>query len=168
MTRTRTLLLGLLVSAGLASAALAGGPYTIENNELKLPGPVVFETGSDKLKPESAAVIDFVKGYLDDKTYISMMRIENHTDSDGNAAKNQELSEKRAMAVARALVAKGVDCKRLLAVGFGGSKPIESNSTPEGKAKNRRTSFVNAALRGRPIGGMPVDGGGKVAGDVCR
>lgn len=169
MTRTRTLLLALLASAGLASLAIAEPKrYELEGNSLKIPGPVVFETGSDKLKPESEVIIDYVKGYLDDKTYISLMRIENHSDSDGNAERNQTLSEKRALAVARALVAKGVDCKRLIAVGFGGSKPIESNSTPEGKAKNRRTTFVNAALRGRPIGGMPVDGGGKVAGDVCR
>ena len=96
------------------------------------------------------------------------MRIESHTDTDGSAAKNQALSEKRAMAVARALVAKGVDCKRLIAVGFGGEKPAAPNDTPENKAQNRRTLFINAALRGRPIGGMPVDGGGKVAGDVCH
>lgn len=168
MKTSRITLLAALATAGIASLALAGGPYTIENNELKVPSPILFETGSDKLKPESDATLDFVKGYLDDKSYISLMRIENHTDSDGNAEKNQALSEKRALAVARALVAKGVDCKRLIAVGFGSSKPIESNSTPEGKAKNRRTSFINAALRGRPIGGMPVDGSGKVAGEVCK
>ncbi|MBP6608828.1 MAG: carboxypeptidase regulatory-like domain-containing protein, partial [Deltaproteobacteria bacterium] len=38
---------------------------------------------------------------------------------------------------------------------------------PDGRAQNRRVAFVNAALRGRPIGGMPIDGGGKVAGDLC-
>lgn len=166
MTRSRTLLAALALSAGLAAAASAGS-YTIENNELKVPGPVLFETGSDKIKPDSGAVLDYVKGYLDDKTYVSLMRIESHTDGDGSPQKNQELSERRALAVARALVARGVDCKRLIAVGFGGTKPVESNATPEGKAKNRRTTFVNAALRGRPIGGMPVDGGGKVAGNVC-
>jgi OOP family OmpA-OmpF porin len=40
-------------------------------------------------------------------------------------------------------------------------------SRVEGRAQNRRTLFVNAALRGRPIGGMPVDGGGRVGGDPC-
>jgi OOP family OmpA-OmpF porin len=53
-------------------------------------------------------------------------------------------------------------------VGFGGSKPVASNTTPEGRGQNRRVAFINAALRGRAIGGMPLDGGGKVAsGDLC-
>jgi OOP family OmpA-OmpF porin len=95
------------------------------------------------------------------------MRIEVHTDNTGGSAFNQSLSEKRALEVAKALVAKGVDCKRLVPVGFGETKPRGDNSTPEGKALNRRTMFVNAGLRGRPIGGMPVEGGGKLAGDPC-
>ena len=40
--------------------------------------------------------------------------------------------------------------------------------TDDEKAQNRRTSFVNASLKGKPIGGMPVDGGGKVSGDPCK
>jgi OOP family OmpA-OmpF porin len=70
--------------------------------------------------------------------------------------------------VARRLVADGSACKRLLPVGFGGTKPVASNATPDGKAQNRRTDFVNAELRGRAIGGLPVDGGGRVAGDPCK
>lgn len=142
--------------------------YEIQNNELKVPGPVVFETGSDKIKPESEATLNFVKGYLDAKTYISLLRIEVHSDAQGADEFNQTMTEKRALAVAKWLVGKGVDCKRLLPTGFGETKPIDSNSTAEGRAHNRRTVFANAALRGRPIGGMPVDGGGKVAGDPCK
>lgn len=168
------------VPFALAAALLACAPGTLradvaplprfelDGNELKVPASVLYETGSDKLKPESDAAIDHVKSYLDAKSYISLLRVEVHTDSQGAADANQALSEKRALAVVRALIAKGVDCKRLIAVGFGASKPVESNATPEGRARNRRTSFINAALRGRPIGGMPVDGGGKVAGDACR
>ena len=77
------------------------------------------------------------------------------------------LSEKRALAVCATLVKLGVDCKRLIAVGFGSSKPVADNVTAEGKATNRRLIFVNAALRNHAIGGMPVDGGGKVAGEIC-
>jgi len=69
--------------------------------------------------------------------------------------------------VARGLVEKGVDCKRLVPVGFANTKPVAENATPEGKAKNCRMAFVNAALRDRPIGGLPVDGDGKLAGDPC-
>jgi OOP family OmpA-OmpF porin len=65
-------------------------------------------------------------------------------------------------------VALGVDCKRLLPVGFGSGKPLSDNPTPEGKAQNRRVTFINAALEGKPIGGMPVDGGGTAAGNPCK
>jgi OOP family OmpA-OmpF porin len=140
--------------------------FTIEHGELVLPGPVVFETGSAKLSPVSDEVLEHVKAYLADKDYISLMRIEGHTDSD--AKDGQALSEKRAMAVVAWLVGHGVACSRLLPVGFGSNKPVAPNDTPDNKAKNRRISAVNAALKGRAIGGMPVDGGGHVAGDPCK
>lgn len=140
----------------------------VKNGQLQLPGPVVFETGKDILKPESDDVLKLVKDYLDGKPEISLLRVEGHTDSDGDDKANQTLSELRAVAVARWLVAKSIDCKRLLPVGFGETKPVAANDTPENKAQNRRTAFVNAALKGKPIGGMPVDGGGKVAGDPCK
>lgn len=141
--------------------------YTLEGSEVKIDQPVLFETGSAVLKPESDAALKIIKQYLDDKSYISTLRVEAHSDNVGDPAKNQSLTEKRALAVCKALVAMGVDCKRLIAVGFGDTKPIEENSTPEGKAANRRVSFINAALRGHTIGGMPLDGGGVVAGDIC-
>ena len=109
-----------------------------------------------------------MKDYLDAKDHISSMRIEAHTDSQGAETVNQLLSEKRAVAIAAALVRKGISCKRLLPVGFGSTKPIAVNDTPEGRASNSRTVFATAALRGRPIGGMPLEGGGKLAGDPCK
>ncbi|MDP3153006.1 MAG: OmpA family protein [Archangium sp.] len=141
--------------------------YELQGNELKLPGPITFETNSDKLKPESDAVLEHVKGYLEAKTYITLLRVETHTDSMGMDSANQALSEERAAAVVQALIKKGVECSRLLAVGFGGNKPISANDTREGRALNRRTVFANAALKGRPIGGMPVDGGGKAVPQKC-
>ncbi|MFO0758696.1 MAG: OmpA family protein [Byssovorax sp.] len=142
--------------------------FKMENGGLKLPGPVVFESGKDILKPESDEVLEVVKDYLDAKPEVTLLRIEGHTDSDGTHDGNQKLSELRALAVAHWLVAKGVDCKRLIPVGFGQDKPVAPNDTPDNKAQNRRVAFVNAGLKGKPIGGMPVDGGGKVAGEVCH
>jgi len=142
--------------------------FELDGNALKLPGPVLYETGSAKLKPESDAVLAHVKAYLDDKPAITLLRIEVHTDAQGGGDFNQRMSEARAMEVARWLIGKGIDCKRLLPVGFGETKPIADNATPDGRAANRRTLFVNAALRGKPIGGVPVDGGGKLAGDTCK
>jgi OmpA-OmpF porin, OOP family len=142
--------------------------YKLDGNEVKISKPITFETGSDKLKPESTAALEIIKQYLTDKSYISLLRVECHTDNAGQANSSQLLTEKRAMAICKKLIEMGVDCKRLIAVGFGGNKPVADNSTPEGKAENRRVSFVNAALRNHLIGGMPEDGGGHVAGDICN
>lgn len=133
--------------------------YQFEGNTLITP-QVVFETGKATLAPESEAALNFVKEYLVAKTYVTMLRIEVHTDSQGDDAANQKLSEARAAAVVDALTQRGVSCSRLIAVGFGETKPVAPNTTAEGRAKNRRTVFVNAGLRGRAIGGMPIDGGG--------
>jgi OOP family OmpA-OmpF porin len=145
--------------------------FKVENGALKLPGPVVFETASDKLKPESDEVLAVVKDYLDAKPEITKLRIEGHTDNDGTKDGNQTLSEKRALSVAHWLSGKGVDCKRLLPVGFGQMKPVAGTpdkQTADEKAQNRRTAFVNAELKTHAIGGLPEDGGGKPAGDACK
>ncbi|MBL7701808.1 MAG: OmpA family protein [Ferruginibacter sp.] len=142
--------------------------YKLEGSEIKISKPVLFETGSAKLKPESIAALEIIKQYLTDKSYITQLRVECHTDNSGDANINQALTEKRAMVICRKLIEMGVDCKRLIAVGFGDTKPVADNSTMEGKAENRRVNFVNVALRGRVIGGLPVDGGGKIAGELCN
>ncbi len=157
----------VLTLALTASAHADSRAYRIENNRLLVPTPIVFDAGKDTLEATSAEAIAYVAGYLEAKTYVSTLRIEVHSDSMGTEKFNQALTEKRAFAVGKALVAKGVDCKRLLAVGFGSTKPVANNDTAANKAKNRRTELVNAALRGRPIGGLPLDGGGVVAGDLC-
>lgn len=154
----------------LASVAvtLEAQDYKLEGSEVKITKPVLFETGSAKLKPESIAALEIIKQYLTDKSYISQLRVECHTDNSGDGATNQSLTEKRALAVCKKLIEMGVDCKRLIAVGFGDTKPVADNGSPDGKAENRRVSFVNVSLRGRVIGGMPVDGGGKIAGELCN
>lgn len=160
----------MTVTLAAALLVLSADPitYELQDNRLVVPQPIVFATGKAQLTPESDAALDFVKGYLEAKSSISTLRIEVHSDDQGDAKANQALTEARAAAVFSALVKKGVDCKRLIAVGFGASKPVASNATPEGKAQNRRTVFVNAALRGRAIGGFPLDGGGVVASPACN
>lgn len=145
----------------------APAPWRLEGNDVVLASPVTFETGSATLTADAAPALDAIKAYLDAKSYISTLRIEGHVAEQGDPTANQALTEQRALAVSRALVAKGVDCKRLLPVGFGSNKPVADGSTPEGRAQNTRVAFVNAALRDRAIGGMPLDGGARVAGDPC-
>lgn len=158
----------LLFTTLLMHIAHAQQKYTLDGNQLVLPSAIEFESGSDKIKPQSKDALMHIKDYLQDKTYISTLRIELHTDADGNAADKQQLTEKRSLAVGRWLVNEGIDCNRLICVGFGSTKPVADNATAEGKAANRRVTVVNAGLRGRAIGGMPLDGGGVVAGDVCK
>jgi len=142
--------------------------YRLEGSEVKIAAEINFEAGSARLLPESDAALSIVKKYLDDKSYISLLRVEGHTAGEGLAG-DQALSEKRALAVCKRLVEMGVDCKRLIAVGFGNQKPVADNSTSEGRAANRRIAFVNVSLRGHVIGGLPTDGGGNVAaGEICK
>ncbi|MFO0599978.1 MAG: OmpA family protein [Myxococcaceae bacterium] len=158
------------MNALLLAAVLAADPvsYELKGNELVVPAAITFETGKATLKDESNAALEYVKGYLEAKKAISTLRIEVHSDSQGAEKFNQKLTEERAAAVANALISKGVDCKRLIAVGFGSSKPVAPNDSAEGRAQNRRVSFFNAALLNRAIGGMPLDGGGQVASISCH
>jgi OmpA-OmpF porin, OOP family len=142
--------------------------FEVVGGALKLPGPVVFETGNDRLSPVSDPVLEVVLDYMSNKTEVTLLRIEGHTDSDGTPASNQTLSERRALSVARWLTAAGIDCHRLLPVGFGQDRPVVPNTTADNKAQNRRVAFVNAALLGRPLGPQPADGGGRPAGDPCQ
>ncbi len=134
---------------------------TLDGNRLVPPGPVVFQGGGATLAAEGDAPISAVAAYLADKTYISTLRIEGHVETGPTA---RAVSEARAMAVAKALIGKGIDCQRLVVVGFGDTKPVAVPSDPA----NTRIEFVNVALRGRLIGGLPAGGGGRVAGDPCQ
>ena len=134
--------------------------HRLDGNRLVLPGPITF-TGK-QLAPASDPALEHVRGYLTAKESITLLRIEGHAD-------DQALSEQRALEVGRGLVGHGIDCKRLLAVGFGATKPVADAGTPEGKARNTRIELHNAALRGRPIGGASLEGGGQVASaDLCQ
>ncbi|MEM9876557.1 MAG: OmpA family protein [Myxococcota bacterium] len=133
-----------------------------------LPDAIRFETGTDTLLAASDDVLALVRAYLVDNPEVTKIRIEGHTD--GDAERNFELSKRRAMAVVGWLVAQGIDCKRLVPVGFGEAKlRVVPDDTPEAKAKNRRVLFIHAEVDGRPVGGLPIDGGepGQWAGDPC-
>ncbi len=68
--------------------------------------------------------------------------VEGHTDTDGSEETNQTLSIARAKTVMEKLIEMGIDKSRLKFTGFGESKPLDNNTTPEGKANNRRVEFV--------------------------
>ena len=131
---------------------------------IKLPGTIEFETGKAtfKIGGDSDKTLLQLKQYLDENPRVTKLRIEGHTDNVGSAAANEQLSGERALAIKKFLVEKGVTKTRLLAVGFGQSKPVADNATEDGKAKNRRTEFRIAELTGKPYLGKDPTGGGKV------
>ncbi len=152
----------------LFAFSIHSNSYKIENNELILPSPIQFKTGTAELLPSSDSALVYIKNYLNDKPFITVIRIEGHTNNVGTESNNQALSEKRSLAVGKWLENNGIDCGRLFCVGFGSSKPKESNETAEGKIINERITIYNAELRKVKIGGMPLDGGGRKAGDICK
>ena len=101
---------------------------------------VNFATGSAVLTPESATELGLV---VEAMTKDPKMTVEvgGHTDNAGKPEKNKALSEARAKSVAAFVAARGIDPKRMLAAGYGDTKPLADNATPEGKATNRRTEF---------------------------
>jgi len=102
---------------------------------------VQFMTGSDQVNPRSQAQISaFAAALKDPRLANRRVRIEGHTDSTGTAAKNQDLSERRAKAIADMLMADGVDITRLDVQGYGSSKPLPGTSASNGA--NRRVVAV--------------------------
>lgn len=104
--------------------------------EIRLPG-VNFETNSARLLPGAGQVLDDAAATLERNPGI-IVEVAGHTDSDGAAAYNEELSARRAITVRDYLVNKGIGEERLAVRGYGESQPIADNGTPEGKAQNRR------------------------------
>lgn len=103
---------------------------------------ILFDVNSDKVKPESYGAIKEMADIMNENPDVKV-KIVGHTDSDGDDTKNLDLSKRRAASVKAELVKTfGIDAARLETDGKGESEPIESNSTPLGKSKNRRVEFL--------------------------
>lgn len=102
--------------------------------------PINFATGSAEIDPSSDAILEDAAAAINAAPGIAV-EIVGHTDDQGPAAANQELSEARAQAVLDRLVELGVDADRLTARGAGEDEPIVENDTAEGRAQNRRIAF---------------------------
>jgi len=103
---------------------------------------VNFASGSASLSAPDKAKLDQFAGLITSKFGGYKFEVQGHTDDDGAPQANKALSEKRAQAVKQYLVAShGIDPGRLVVVGYGESRPVASNATTDGKARNRRVQF---------------------------
>lgn len=114
----------------------------LEAERLSLKDSIHFDTGKDTIKKESFRMLDQIAKLLSEHPEIQRIRVEGHTDNVGGAAYNRDLSERRAASVVRYLGGKGVGEGRLLPAGFGFERPVASNATALGRAKNRRVEFT--------------------------
>ncbi|MFM7770825.1 MAG: OmpA family protein [Bacteroidota bacterium] len=114
------------------SKMVSGAEIVLEN--------IFFATNSYALEPESSVELTKLVELLNRNPQLRI-RIEGHTDSDGDEAKNLTLSKNRAASVTTYLIGKGIASDRLESEGFGESKPIAPNDNSVNKAKNRRTAF---------------------------
>ncbi len=110
--------------------------------QIVLPDTVLFQSGKADLNVvESGPYLDRIAVLLNTKT-VKKIAIEGHTDSVGNAAANQRLSEQRADAVANALVSRAVPADRLSRRGLSFSQPVAPNDVEAGRRLNRRTEVI--------------------------
>jgi OmpA-OmpF porin, OOP family len=102
---------------------------------------IKFDVNKATIKPESMGTINYVVKMMTEHPELKLS-VEGHTDSDGEDAANQKLSEARAKSVLESMVKLGISFDRLTSKGHGESKPMAGNDTTEGKAQNRRVEFV--------------------------
>ena len=161
---------GAAIGAGIGAAAGAGGGYLwsqhmqeqkqameaatrgtgvavtqTPNNELKLeiPSDISFDTGKAEIKPAMRPVLDKFAQTLQANP-VTTVRIIGYTDSTGTAAVNEPLSVRRAASTRDYLTARGVAINRIAIDGRGSREPVADNSTPAGRAKNRRVEIFVA------------------------
>ncbi len=112
----------------------------VGRNEIQLLEPIQFEYNRANILPVSFAILDEVVALMKDRTTLRL-GIYGHTDSQGAAAYNKALSDRRAASVVKYIVDKGIAQERLESAGYGMERPVADNATEEGRAQNRRVEF---------------------------
>jgi len=121
----------------------SGVDITREGDTIRLQAPenITFDTNRADIKPQFKPVLDQLARSI--RQYPgTVVQVEGHTDSTGSASYNQTLSENRAASVRSYLIQQGVEANRVLAVGYGMSRPIADNRSAAGRAQNRRVEIL--------------------------
>ena len=132
-----------------------------KDSRIYIEGKIVFDTDKATIRSESEQVLQKLLAFMQERPDVTRVRIEGHTDSRASDEHNQDLSARRSLAVCNWLVDRGIDHLRLVAVGFGESKPVAPNDIEKGRSENRRTEFHVHETNGRPFGDVrkALDGG---------
>lgn len=114
---------------------------SLTDKEVVISQQINFEFAKSTILPDSFFILDEVTDVLLRNPGLKQVRVEGHTDDVGGADRNQILSEDRALAVTKYLIDHGVEANRLQAQGFGLTRPLASNKSDAGRARNRRVQF---------------------------
>lgn len=136
---------------------------SLEGGKIEIKTQIPFELGNARLLRAAEFILDDVVDVILSNPQFQKIRIEGHTDNQGAADANLRLSTERAQSVRTYLVTKGIDAGRLEAVGFGAERPLTSNNTAKGRAKNRRVEFIVEDLE-KSLSAREGSGGGSAPG----
>ena len=117
-------------------------PERLSDRLLEITRSIRFVRGTSLLTATARRALNALAAKLTREPGWRRLRVEGHTDSRGSRMSNKKLSRRRADAVRRYLVAKGIEPHRLQAVGYGASRPIASNRTAQGRRRNRRVELI--------------------------
>jgi outer membrane protein OmpA-like peptidoglycan-associated protein len=147
----------VVITGGKPAPAPAPRPkkrVAVRKDRIDVSETIQFDFSSSRVSEDSRSVLDELAAALTSHPEIKKVRIEGHTDNSGDSPHNLALSKKRAAAVLKYLVNQGIDEDRLISEGYGDTKPIASNDSEDGRAKNRRVAFV---ILDRAAGGKTDD-----------
>src|SRR5690606_12547641 len=115
----------------------------VKQGQIRILDQVKFKVGRADILPgkDSQEVLEAVLKVLQDHPEITKLRVEGHTDNTGTAKVNTKLSGDRAGSVVKWLVKNGIASDRLTSKGFGPDRPLDTNTTEEGRRNNRRVEF---------------------------
>ena len=137
----------------MAEVRLAPKPQkplvTVQTNKLALKGTILFNTNTAELDPRSEPLVAEIADVLIRTPQILRVEIRGHTDAVGTPDYNLDLSQRRADAVKERLQRLGVERDRLVAKGFGSTKPVAPNINERNRARNRRVEFAIVERAGR-------------------
>ena len=118
-----------------------GAKETETEITIRLAGSILFDFDSDAIRPDAqrslGEILEIVKAYSG-----RPVRVEGHTDSVASESYNEKLSQRRAQSVADWLTAHGIEANRLKVGGWGETRPVADNTSPEGRQQNRRVELI--------------------------